>query len=97
VEGEPLEIYPFLGCSRLEEPINRYQVTAAVHGHAHRGAPEGKTGTGIPVYNVAIQVMRRSFPDSPPFRLLTFPQIAAPAQTTPAQPTRAQPVETHVR
>ncbi|HXE56110.1 MAG TPA: metallophosphoesterase, partial [Tepidisphaeraceae bacterium] len=39
VEGEAEEIFPFLGSSRLEEPLNRYQVTACVHGHAHRGAP----------------------------------------------------------
>ena len=43
VEGEPPEIFPFLGCSRLEEPLNRYQVTACVHGHAHNGALEGTT------------------------------------------------------
>ena len=43
VEGEPLEIYPFLGSSRLEEPINRYPVSLVVHGHAHRGQLEGRT------------------------------------------------------
>lgn len=93
VEGEPPEIFPFLGCSRLEEPINRYQVTAAVHGHAHRGAPEGRTGSGIPVYNVAIHVMRRNFPNTHPFRLLNFP--AVPKPDMPAA--TAQPVETQVR
>src|SRR6185295_849913 len=30
-EGEPPEIHPFLGSSRLEEPLNRFQVTAAFH------------------------------------------------------------------
>ncbi|RYG06803.1 MAG: metallophosphoesterase, partial [Caulobacteraceae bacterium] len=29
-----------------------------VHGHAHRGAPEGKTHKGVPVYNVALPVLR---------------------------------------
>ena len=43
VEGEPLEIYPFLGSSRLEEPINTYQVSLVVHSHAHRGQLEGTT------------------------------------------------------
>ena len=38
VEGEPVEIYPWLGISRLEEPLVRYQVRGVVHGHAHRGA-----------------------------------------------------------
>src|SRR5688572_2401362 len=52
VEGEPVEIFPWLGCGRLEEPLNRYQVTAVVHGHAHRGAAEGRTSGGVPVYNV---------------------------------------------
>ena len=45
VEGEPLEIYPFLGSSRLEEPINRYPVSLVVHGHAHRGQLEGRRRT----------------------------------------------------
>ena len=58
VEGEPLEIYPFLGSSRLEEPINRYEVSAVVHGHAHRGQPEGRTATGVPVYNVSLPLMK---------------------------------------
>ena len=48
VENEPVEIFPFLGCSRLEEPLNRYPVTAVVHGHAHNGAPEGRTSGGRP-------------------------------------------------
>ena len=40
VEGEPLEIFPFLGSSRLEEPIGRYPVSLVFHGHAHRGSPK---------------------------------------------------------
>ena len=46
VENEPVEIFPFLGCSRLEDPLNRYPVTAVVHGHAHNGCPEGRTSGG---------------------------------------------------
>jgi Icc-related predicted phosphoesterase len=70
VEGEPEEIFPFLGTSRLEEPINRFKVTAAVHGHAHRGTPEGRTSTGVPVYNVSLPLLRKRFPDRPPFRII---------------------------
>ena len=70
VEGEPPEIFPFLGCSRFEDPINRYEATVAFHGHAHHGSPEGKTLAGIPVYNVAIPVLERSFPEQPPFRVI---------------------------
>src|SRR5512146_606771 len=53
VEGEPVEIFPFLGTSRLEDPLVRHPVDAVVHGHAHRGQPEGRTVNGIAVYNVA--------------------------------------------
>jgi Icc-related predicted phosphoesterase len=80
VEGEPPEIFAFLGCSRLEEPLNRYQVTAVVHGHAHNGAPEGKTSAGVPVYNVALPLMRKRFPGTPPFRILDVPVNPAAAE-----------------
>jgi Icc-related predicted phosphoesterase len=70
VEGEPREIYPFLGSSRLEEPLNRYQVDMVFHGHAHRGALEGRTALGAPVYNVAAPLLRRSFPNDPPVRFV---------------------------
>ncbi len=66
VEGEPPEIFAFLGCGRLAEPLHRYGVTAVFHGHAHRGAPEG-----VPVYNVSLPLLRRSFPDRPPCRVVT--------------------------
>jgi Icc-related predicted phosphoesterase len=73
VEGEPLEIFPFLGSSRLEEPLNRFKVTAAFHGHAHHGRLEGRTSLGVPVYNVSLPLLRASLPDSPPFRLIEIP------------------------
>jgi Icc-related predicted phosphoesterase len=42
VEGEPLEIFPFLGSSRLANAVDRFDnVKAVVHGHAHRGAYPG--------------------------------------------------------
>ena len=65
VEGEPLEILPFLGCSRLEEPLNRYPLTAVFHGHAHHGKYEGKTKSGVPVFNVAHSLMQRRTPERP--------------------------------
>ncbi len=73
VEGEPREIFPFLGSSRLEEPLNRYRVTLAFHGHAHRGAPEGRTSTGIPVFNVAMPLLRRTLSETLPVRILEIP------------------------
>lgn len=73
VEGEPCDIYAFLGCSRLEEPITRFPVSAVFHGHAHHGAPEGRTRTNVPVYNVSASLMREHFPDRP-FRLVELAQ-----------------------
>lgn len=70
VEGEPLEIFPFLGCSRLEEPLLRYPISAVFHGHAHRGTLEGATANGAPVYNVAVPLLMRSFPGRAPFRVI---------------------------
>lgn len=70
VENEPIEIFPFLGCSRLEEPLNRYPVTAVFHGHAHNGSLEGNTAAGSPVYNVSLPLLRKSFPERPPFRIM---------------------------
>lgn len=69
VEGEPAEIFPFLGCSRLEEPITRYPVTAVFHGHAHHGRPEGRTRTQVPVFNVSMSLLRESMPEKP-YRLI---------------------------
>lgn len=56
VEGEPMDIFPFLGSSRLAEVIDRFGAVMAVHGHAHHGRGEGKTTAGIPVYNVAMNL-----------------------------------------
>jgi Icc-related predicted phosphoesterase len=70
VEGEPPVIFPFLGSSRLEEPINRYHVAAVFHGHAHQGQPEGRTSAGVPVFNVCLPLLRERFPGQPPYRVV---------------------------
>jgi Icc-related predicted phosphoesterase len=76
--GEPPEIFAFLGSSRLEEPINRYEVTALFHGHAHNGSPEGRTLTGTPVYNVALPLLYKQFPGRRALRFVDIPSVAAP-------------------
>jgi len=88
VDGEPLEIYPFLGSSRLEEPINRYPVSLVFHGHAHRGQLEGATSSGVKVYNVSMPLLTRRFADRPPFRV--FDVTVTPAMSVPAGPTPAR-------
>jgi Icc-related predicted phosphoesterase len=65
VAGEPLEIYPFLGSSRLAETIDHFDVNVVFHGHAHHGTYEGKTVKGTPVYNCCKQLMQRVNPDQP--------------------------------
>ena len=59
LEGEPLEIYPFLGATRLSGPLDQLRPALAIHGHAHRGNLRGATRGGVPVYNVALPVLRR--------------------------------------
>lgn len=86
VVGEPEQIFPFLGSSRLEEPLLRHPVTAVFHGHAHRGSLEGKTISGIPVYNVSMPLLLAYFPDSPPFRVIELsmmPDTSFVPQTVP--------------
>ena len=96
VEGEPLEIYPFLGSSRLEEPLNRYPVSLVVHGHAHRGQLQGATTSGVPVYNVSMPLLTRSFADRPPFRVFEVPAGEAVANHQATGPTRpAAPAPMH--
>lgn len=84
VEGEPVEIYAFLGSSRLEEPLLRYPVDAVFHGHAHRGTLQAKTIGGVPVYNVAKPLLQRSRPDQPPFLLFELPREPAESDAAPA-------------
>jgi Icc-related predicted phosphoesterase len=76
VEGEPREIFPFLGCSRLEEPLTRFPVTAVFHGHAHHGQPEGHTRTHVPVFNVSLTLMRQLSPNRP-FRIVEVNRAGA--------------------
>jgi Icc-related predicted phosphoesterase len=73
VEPEPPEIMPFLGSSRLEDPIDRYRVNTVIHGHAHRGSLEGRTKGGAVVYNVAMPLLVANFPDKPPLRIVEVP------------------------
>jgi Icc-related predicted phosphoesterase len=87
IEGEPREIFPFLGSGRLEEPLNRYRVAAAFHGHAHRGSPEGLTSTGIPVYNVALPLLRRTLSEQVPVKVLEI-SVPEPVGTEKALPSR---------
>jgi Icc-related predicted phosphoesterase len=67
-KGEPLEIYPYLGNSRLAEVVDRHGANLVLHGHAHHGSPDGKTTGGIPVHNVALQILQ-STGVTTPYRL----------------------------
>jgi Icc-related predicted phosphoesterase len=74
VQGEPAEIFPFLGSSRLEEPLLRYPMDVVFHGHAHRGTHAGRTINGVPVYNVAKPLLQRMRPEQAPFLLYELPR-----------------------
>jgi Icc-related predicted phosphoesterase len=58
-EGEDPEVRAYLGTTRLSAPCEAFGALAVFHGHAHHGVPEGRTPKGIPVYNVAMPVLKR--------------------------------------
>ena len=64
VKGEAMEIFPFLGTSRLAEVIDRHGADLVVHGHAHHGTLDGRTTTGVPVHNVAITLLQAQQPSA---------------------------------
>jgi Icc-related predicted phosphoesterase len=66
LQGEPAEIFPFLGTYLLAEAIDRARADLALHGHAHHGAEKGLTPGGVNVRNVAMPVLRR------PYAVYTF-------------------------
>lgn len=60
-QGEGPEIKPFLGTSRLATPVDAFGAQAVFHGHAHHGTLEGRTPKGVPVYNVAMPLLKKAF------------------------------------
>jgi uncharacterized protein len=58
-------LFRSLGNSRLGEVVDRLGADLVVHGHAHHGAPVGKTTGGIPVYNVALVILQQQDPPMP--------------------------------
>ncbi|MDR0787374.1 MAG: metallophosphoesterase [Gemmatimonadota bacterium] len=78
LRGEPVEIFPFLGTSRLLTPIETYGASVVFHGHAHAGTSEAVTPAGIPVYNVARPVLERE--NNTPYRIWT---VKAPERRSP--------------
>jgi Icc-related predicted phosphoesterase len=63
--GEDTAIYPFLGATRFEEVIDRFDANLVFHGHAHYGSPHGKTTKGADVYNVAFPLMQKLYGKKP--------------------------------
>jgi Icc-related predicted phosphoesterase len=85
VETEPREIWPYLGSSRLEEPLRRYPVEAVVHGHSHHGRLEGRLQSKTPVYNVSLPLLNSALPERPPFRIIQLPSPPG-AKSAPTHP-----------
>ena len=61
LEGERLEIYPFLGSYLLAEAVDAAGADLVIHGHAHAGREIGSTPAGIPVRNVALPVIDTAY------------------------------------
>jgi Icc-related predicted phosphoesterase len=85
-EGEAAEIRPFLGTSRLAMPVDAFGAQAVFHGHAHHGTLQAQTPRGVPVYNVAMPLLRKCFDRR--FRVVEIPAVEEPyAAEHGAQPT----------
>lgn len=88
--GEAPEILPFLGSSKLGEAIDAQGVTVAFHGHAHYGTVEGRTATGVPVYNVALPLLRRADTERRVFLIdLPLPPEVEGREPPPLRPSSA--------
>ena len=61
--GENVELFPFLGTSRLALPVDQLGARMVFHGHAHMGFPHGRTRGGTPVFNVAMPLLSRLTPE----------------------------------
>jgi Icc-related predicted phosphoesterase len=61
LNGERLELFPFLGNSLLGDAIDRAGADLVIHGHAHHGSTSGTTPSGVQVRNVAQSVIRRPY------------------------------------
>jgi Icc-related predicted phosphoesterase len=61
LQGEPPEIFAFLGSYLLGEAVDRGRADLVIHGHAHRGREKGVTPGGINVRNVAQAVIGRAY------------------------------------
>ncbi|TME55005.1 MAG: metallophosphoesterase [Chloroflexi bacterium] len=61
LEGERLEIYPFLGSYLLAAAVDNAGADLVFHGHAHHGEEKGRTPAGVPVRNVAQPVIRHAY------------------------------------
>src|SRR5688572_17124822 len=84
IMGEDPELFPFLGCSRLEDPLNRFKVDVVFHGHAHNGTPAGETTAKVPVYNVALPLLAKTQPNQSHFRLFEMPAVVSDARAVAA-------------
>ena len=55
-----------------------------------RGQLEGRTATGVPVYNVSMPLLTRSFADRPPFRVFDVQLTDASTSDSAAGPVRGR-------
>jgi Icc-related predicted phosphoesterase len=61
LQGERLEIFPFLGSYLLAEAVDAAGAHLVLHGHAHMGREKGETSAGVCVRNVAEPVIRSAY------------------------------------
>ena len=82
LQGEPLEIYPFLGSYLLAEAIDRAGAELVVHGHAHRGTEKvlrlaaSLCATWLALCSSALTRSTSSTTPLPKSRVATSPRVA---------------------
>jgi Icc-related predicted phosphoesterase len=65
LQGEQPEHFHLLGSSTMADAIDDVGADLILHAHACHGAPEGQTTGGVPVYNVALSLLKRLGNQSP--------------------------------
>lgn len=83
-QGENPGLYPFLGTTRILAPVDAFGALAVFHGHAHHGQLEARTPKGVPIYNVAVPLLKTQLDRK--FRVFDLSSEQAPAWAEASAP-----------
>jgi hypothetical protein len=78
VEGEPVEIFPWLGCGRTRSRSCATTSRRCFTATRTTAPPRDGSPMARPCYNVALPLMRQVYPDQLPVRIITVDPDAEP-------------------